>query len=197
MKKAPLFYAALILVILTVVQACRTYYFRSNYADVNKLLHETANLETKPFLKAHLKNGDICIFGDQWFVDTTGNIINGQAARYNFNRTKIFSGNIVLPIDSVAIFETNQKLVNPEHDRIVALSILAGVDVLVGVLCIMNPKACFGSCPTFYINEPDNFHYAAAEGFSNAIAPSMEYEDIDCLNNGEINDSVFSITMKN
>ena len=58
-------------------------------------------------------------------------------------------------------------------------------------------QSLFGSCPTFYINETDNFHYADAEGFSNAISPSMEYFDIDALNNQKVSGDEFSIMMKN
>ena len=39
-------------------------------------------------------------------------------------------------------------------------------------------------------NEKDNFHYADAEGFSNAIAPSMEYYDIDAINHQPISDGL-------
>lgn len=179
------------------IQACKTHYFRSNYQDANKLLHEPQNIQTKPYLKAHLKNGDVCVLKDSWQVDTIQNLVSGNGSRYDFNRTKVFEGEISVPIDSVAIFETNTKLQNPESARITALSILAGLDAVIGVLCLTNPKACFGSCPTFYINANDNFHYADAEGFSNAISPSMEYFDIDALNNQAISGNTFSITMKN
>jgi hypothetical protein len=74
---------------------------------------------------------------------------------------------------------------------------LAGVDVILGVICITNPKACFGSCPTFYLNENTNIRYADAEGFSDAISPSLENFDIDAINNKYLADSTFSITMKN
>jgi len=178
-------------------QACTTYYFRSNYQDANKLLHETKSMQTKPYLKAHLRNGDICILHDSWQIDTAQDIVSGNGSRYDFNRRNIYEGYISIPIDSVSIFETNKKLVGAETGRIAALSILAGLDVIIGALCITNPKACFGSCPTFYINEKDNFHYADAEGFSNAISPSMEYYDIDALNNQSISGDTFSITMKN
>ena len=52
------------------IQACKTYYFRSNYKDTNSLIHATNNIQTKPYLKAHLKNGDVCILRDSWIVDT-------------------------------------------------------------------------------------------------------------------------------
>lgn len=185
------------MIVIIGIQSCVTYYFRSNYKDTNSLIHGTKNLQTKPFLKAHLKSGDVCILKDSWEIDTTLNIVSGNGTQYDFNRRQTFQGSINIPIDSVAIFETNVKILNPEAGRITALSLMAGLDVVVGLICLTNPKACFGSCPTFYINENDNFHYADAEGFSNAISPSMEYYDIDALNNKPLSQNTFSITMKN
>jgi hypothetical protein len=195
-KKITSITLAIVLVVMA-FQSCSTYNFRSNYKGANRLIHETENLKTKPFLKAHLKNGDVCILSDSWKVDTTLNTVSGNGTIYNFNRAKVFEGAIAISIDSVAIFETNKKLLNTEADRIGALTLLAGVDVIIGFICLVNPKACFGSCPTFYIDENDNFHYADAEGFSNAISPSMEYYDIDALSIISVAQNTFSITMKN
>lgn len=197
MTKKIFYYTLALAVVIIAIQSCASYQFRSNYKDANSLIHETQNLKTKPFLKAHLKNGDICILKDSWKVDTTINTVSGNGSKYDFNRKNVFEGAISIPIDSVAIFETNTKLKNPEGERIATLSVLAGLDVAVGIICITNPKACFGSCPTFYINENDDFHYADAEGFSNAISPSMEYFDIDALNNKPLSKNSFSMTMKN
>lgn len=190
-------YLAAVLLFMIAIQACKTHNFRSNYQDVNKLIHEADSLHTKPFLKAHLKNGDICILKDSWQIDSSQNIVSGVGSRYDFNRAKMHDGEISIVIDSVAIFETNVKLQDAENERIVALSILAGLDIELGIFCLLNPKACFGSCPTFYFNEHDNFHYADAEGFSNAIAPSLEYYDIDALDKRHIPGKTLDITMKN
>lgn len=187
----------MLLFTIVALQACKTYFFRSNYRDINSLLYNTNNSPLKPFLKAHLKNGDVCILKDSWQVDTMQNTVLGKGIRYNFNRNQTFDGNMSIPIDSVAIFETNDKIKDPERGRIATLSILLGVELLLGIICVSNPKACFGSCPTFYMNEEDNFHYADSEGFSSAISPSMEYADIDAINYKPKFDSVFSITMKN
>jgi len=180
-----------------IFQSCsKTHLFRSNYNDANSLIHETGNLEMKPFLKAHLKNGDVYILQDTWQVDTTTNIVSGFGSKYNYNRQLAYSGVQSIRIDSVSIFETNVKLNKPESGRVAALGIVAGLDVIMGIICLANPKACFGSCPTFYIDETDNFHYADAEGFSNAISPSMEYADVDAIGSVVIANT-FSITMKN
>lgn len=180
---------------LITIQACKTYYFRSNYQDANKLLHETQNIQTKPYLKAHLKNGDVCILMDSWQVDTVSNLLTGNGTKYNFNRAKVFEGAISILIDSVAIFETNRYIKKAERGRIIALSIITGINLTIGSIILF--KAIFGSCPTFYLDANTNTHYADAEGFSNAISPSMEYHDIDALNHKRITNNTFSITMKN
>ncbi|MEO5905084.1 MAG: hypothetical protein ABIQ11_00045, partial [Saprospiraceae bacterium] len=125
--------------------------FRSNYKDANALLHETQNLRTKPFLKAHLKNGDVQVLTDAWTIDTLTDIVSGNGIRYDFNRQNISEGYISIPIDSVAIFETNQKIKGP--GKIGGLAILTAIDVVASIICLTVPKACFGSCPTFYLHE--------------------------------------------
>ncbi|MBN1159514.1 MAG: hypothetical protein JXA61_09050 [Bacteroidales bacterium] len=182
---------------MSLFQACRTYYFRSNYNDTNLLLHDSNNLLTKPFLKAHLRNGDVCILLDTWQVDSIDDLLSGNGSRYDYNRRLMHEGIIAVPIDSVAIFETNTKLAVNEDGRIALLSILAAADIALGVYCVTHPKACYGSCPTFYLDETVPVQYADAEAFSNAISPSMEQSDIDALNNQQILADTFSITMKN
>lgn len=178
-------------------QACKKYYFRSNYTDVNTFIHETQNIKTKPFLKAHTKNGDVYIYTDTWDIDTIAGKINGFGKKYDFNRIEVYSGFLSLAIDSVVIFESNKKIEKKDNSKTAALMILGGLDAVLGLICIVNPKACFGSCPTFYLHPNSNFHYADAEGFSNAIAPSLEYGDIDALNNPTIKDKHFKLYMKN
>lgn len=197
MKTKTKLYLLLSLVIIFGLGACATYNFRNTYKNANQFIHDKSISTVKPFLKAHIKNGDVYILNDTWVIDTINNKVVGFGTKYNFNRNITFQGPLSIAIDSVAIFETNKKLENTESARIAALSILTSVDAAIGIMCLTNPKACFGSCPTFYINENDNFHYADAEGFSNAIAPSLEYADIDALRQVHTKSNSFSITMKN
>ncbi|HAY32897.1 MAG TPA: hypothetical protein PK536_10635 [Ignavibacteria bacterium] len=195
--KEIIFFTALIIISIVVIEACETYNFRSNYKEANELMHKTKNTGAKLFLKAHFKNGYVCILRNTWKIDTVQNTVSGTGTLYDFNREIKLQGEIEIPIDSIAIFETNKKLTGTETGRLAGLSILAGVDIIAGIYCITNPKACFGSCPTFYKNENDNFHFADAEGFSSSISPSMEYADIDALNNRHLSDHTFTISMKN
>jgi hypothetical protein len=54
--------------------------------------------------------------------------------------------------------------------------------------CLTNPKACFGSCPTFYTMNDEKWNLVA-EGFSSSVLPVFEKRDIDMLywtkNNGD------------
>lgn len=186
-----------ILFIVFVFHSCKTYYFRSNYGSLNTLIHHPDNINRLHFLKAHLKNGDVCILTDNWQIDNSDSLIIGVGSKYNYNRQLILQGRMEIPIEEVVIFETNKKISTGESTRKLALSILTGLNAGATSACLANPKACYGSCPTFYINQTDNFHYSDAEGFSNAILPSLEYGDIDALRPQYISDKTFSIFMRN
>ncbi|MCC6752910.1 MAG: hypothetical protein IT266_02880 [Saprospiraceae bacterium] len=179
------------------VSCARHYYFRENYRDANALLHLSEKGKSRVFLKAHMRNGDVCILRDSWQIDSLREEVKGTGKRFNFNREMTYAGTLALPFDSISIYETNVKFRKPESNRLTALGIIFGLDLLVGLVCLVNPKACFGSCPTFYLNPEDHFHYADAEGFSSAISPSMEYADIDALCNKHVQSDSISLVMKN
>lgn len=187
----------ILLLCLSALISCKNLSTRKNYKEHNRLLHEQENLSQKAFLKAHLTNGEIVVFDNQWSIDTISKTLTGNGKRYDFNRSLISSGEFTIFYKDVAIFETNTRLSRYAYKEIIPLTILTTYNLALTHLCLTNPKACFGSCPTFYLNNQENFHYSNAEGFSNAIAPSLEYSDIDALNNDHEKISDFSITMKN
>jgi hypothetical protein len=180
------------------LSACQSnkYVFRKTYQSSNELIHNNVNKPNQHFLKVHMKNGDLYVFQKTWEIDENSNYINGFGQRFDYNRKPIDAGSFSIPIDSIAIFETNKKLDRTESGRVATLGILATLDVAFGVFCITTPKACFGSCPTFYTNPNVNFQDANAEGFSNAVVPALEYTDVDALRT-HTSDSVFSLWMKN
>ena len=188
---------AIIAVVIALVNACNTVYFRSAYNNHMQFLHSTRFLHEQQFLKAHLRNGDVWVFETDWTTDSGEKYVIGKATRYDFNRNRIDSGSAKVLIDSVAIFETNDKLENVDKDRISALTVITAINVGVTTFCLINPKACFGSCPTFYLGNDRNVHNALAEGFSSAIAPSLEYGDVDALGRHRSTATHLDITMKN
>src|SRR6185503_177440 len=70
-----------------------------------------------------------------------------------------------VPIDSVALFETNSK----DETFTFGLNGIGVMTVLgayVGLVCLADPKSCFGSCPTFYVEGADSARDAGGEAFA-------------------------------
>lgn len=182
---------------MVLVYACQTIYFRSAYTNHMQFLHSTDYLRDRHFLKAHMRNGDVWVFETEWTTDAGQNHVMGKGILYDFNRNKIDSGFAKVLVDSVAVFETNERLDDVDKSRITALAVITGINVGLTTFCMINPKACFGSCPTFYLGKDRNVHNAVAEGFSTAITPGLEYGDVDALGKQRSSGTPLEITMKN
>lgn len=143
-------------------------------------------------LKAHMVAGDMYILND-WQVDSTQTRINGSGNHLDWNRDLLDSGLCSVLLDSVVIFEMNE--VHPSAS-IAALGIVTVASAVVSVICLANPKACFGSCPTFYVDDGDSL-LLQAEGFSSSVSPALEATDIDALYRAKFGDATTTITMTN
>jgi len=102
-------------------------------------------------------------------------------------------GDFEVPVEEVALAETNIISGSGSEGLLTASSVVTGIFAIV---CIANPKACFGSCPTFYASDGNNF-IVQAEGFSSSISPSLEEEDIDALYRIKPENKIFEINLKN
>jgi len=129
-----------------------------------------------PFLKAHLRDGGLLVMR-QWSVNDSARLVTGAGTRYDAQRTVTGDGLHAVTLDSVVLFETN---VARPSESIGMLSLVSGVSAAATVYCAANPKACFGSCPTFYVTDGTR-DVLLAEGFSASIAPSLEARDVDVL----------------
>ena len=127
------------------------------------------------FLKVHMSNGYVYVL-NSWEIDDTAGV-KGDGKLFDYNRDLVKEGSFQIPFRDVSLFETNE--VNPPP-QIVAMSLVTGVSVALTLYCIANPKACFGSCPTFYVWDGKRMQ-VQAEGFSASIAPALEERDIDAL----------------
>lgn len=152
-----------------------------------------------PFLKAHMHDGKVYILSS-WKVDSENQTVTGQGEVLNVNREILETGEFTISVDSVAIFETNTTHIPPEVQAKATINTcLVGCGVVgVGFLiyCASNPKACFGSCPTFYVSD-GNQPILQAEGFSASVAPVLEASDVDALYHAQPTDRHFEIQMKN
>jgi len=129
-----------------------------------------------PFLKAHLKNGDVYIFS-KWVVHEDVRAVSGEGQFLSIDRRSGANGTYTVPLADVAIFETNVVESSP---AVAGMAIVTGVSAAVTAACLLSPKACFGSCPTFYASDGEDM-LLQAEGFSDSVAPSLEARDIDSL----------------
>lgn len=152
----------------------------SNFKTVDREITPADSAKTlnkkSPYLKAHMQSGRVYIL-KSWNVDSKDNLVTGSGILYDINRNPIKTGNFAVGLDSVSIFETNML---HQSGSVLALSVITGVSVSITAACAADPKACFGSCPTFYVT--DGHHpVLQAEGFSSSIAPSLEATDVDAL----------------
>lgn len=129
------------------------------------------------YLKCHMRSGDVYVLHD-WTIDEASRAVFGVGQKLGPDRATESDGHQRVPIDDVALFETNTIVTSPS---VASMSIISGLSVIASVACLTNPKACFGSCPTFYAVDDDGHEILQAEGFSDAIAPALEKHDLDAL----------------
>ena len=173
---------------------------KAQYENFNALMHANAVLGEdmeKTYLKAHLNDGGVILFTNDWIIDSTRNVVIGEAQCYDINRRGTYSGITETKAEDVILFETNSL----NADRVSALQfnkVMFMVTAATLFVCIFDPKVCYGSCPTFYLDDrPENVFSSAAEGFSSAIHPSLEYTDCDGLGTQQVVNQSVSLTMKN
>ena len=61
-----------------------------------------------PFLKVHMSDGKVYILSS-WKVDSENQTVTGQGEVLDANREILETGELTIPIGSVAIFETNTQ----------------------------------------------------------------------------------------
>jgi hypothetical protein len=151
----------------------------------------------RKYLKAHMKNGELYVLHEWSLTESEPLEIMGLGKYYDANRRLMeerMSDAFVLPLDAVALFETNQT--GALRGEIAAMSIITGASAVLTVFCLVNPKACFGSCPTYYAFDGDTMRLQA-EGFSSSISPSMEAADVDMLYHAQQTGPEFRLGLTN
>jgi hypothetical protein len=99
-----------------------------------------------------------------------------------------------IPLPEVALFETND--ITGLKGKVLAMTLIGVPTAIVSVYCIINPKACFGSCPTFYCWDGKDT-VLMAEGFSSSILRSFEKEDIDMLYHAKPAGNILNLKLTN
>jgi hypothetical protein len=145
-----------------------------------------------PYLKAHMRDGRLYVLST-WTVNGAAGTVAGHGRLLDVDRRSGSEGDYQIPLAEVAIFETNR----PPSSPVIAALAVTTVGSLAGTaLCLANPKACFGSCPTFYVSDGQR-PVLSAEGFSDSVAPSLEATDVDALYRAHPDGRALTVRMTN
>jgi hypothetical protein len=146
-----------------------------------------------PYLKVHLKDGRLYVLSD-WRVDEQSRTVTGTGEVLGPDRRVVYpTGEHSVTLDLVALFETN---VVPRSDAMASLAVMTGISAAVTAGCIVMPKACFGSCPTFCTDD-GGAGLLEAEGLSTSVSPALEQTDVDSLFRARPRGRRFEIVMRN
>lgn len=155
---------------------------------------KSINKERK-YVKVHMKEGDLYVL-NSWFVDEGKRQISGLGNHLDINRSIIGSplNKFILRYDDILLIETNDKGTNPGAPAMVVAAVATGA---FAIYCAINPKACFGSCPTYFVDRGDSLKLVG-EGFSSSISKTLEAVDVDRIDDSvEISLGNFFLTVKN
>ena len=139
-----------------------------------------------------MKDGELYVLSN-WRIDESAQQVVGEGERLGLERKTLERDTFTIPLDAVALFETNVVHHSP---AVAALAVITGISVAVTAYCIANPKACFGSCPAFYVTDGQG-PVLQAEGFSASLSPSLEARDVDALYRARPTTRELTVTMKN
>ena len=170
--------------------SCTNYIQRTTSTPAE--IKDASTYKKNPFLKLHMKNGELYVLSD-WKIKDKNELI-GTGKHLNFNREVINEGDFNIDLQNIVIAESNDvNIVSSGTALLTAVTIITGA---FAIYCITNPKACFGSCPTFYTGSGDD-EIIQAEGFSSSVSPSLEKRDIDALYRVSLQSRNLGIQLKN
>ena len=144
-------------------------------------------------LKAHHRSGALDVF-TSWRLEGDS-VLTGTGAHYDVDRVLVRDGELRLALDSIALLESN----DPQRVASFGLTILNLWTVAWGFVtgaCVVDPKTCFGSCPTFYLDDVSRDR-PIAEGFSSSVARALEATDLDDLGQRRRGGTTVTLRMMN
>jgi len=146
-------------------------------------------------LKLHMRSGALYVLSS-WKVDAETARIDAKGVLYTAARQTVSGqGPYSIAVDDVVLVETNTHH-NIYPGGLGALVVLTTVFGGLAAICTVDPKSCFGSCPTFYLGE-DDMGRPLAEGFSASVARALEARDLDALRLSRPGGGRMTLTMRN
>lgn len=145
-------------------------------------------------LKVHMNSGELYMLRS-WSVDTAARELKGAGTHYTIRRDSSDAPSASIPFDSIALLEANRHR-NAITFGTIGVGIFTGLGAYVSAVCLADPKSCFGSCPTFYV-EGDDPTRVQAEGFSASVARVLSARDVDALTRPAVRGNRVAIHMRN
>jgi len=154
-------------------------------------------------IKVHMRDGSLYVL-DSLITYANVDTIYGFGFYYDqyrdlmgssfYNQSNPSDIPFKISLANVALVEVNE--VRGIAGRALTMALVGVPSVILSIYCISNPKACFGSCPTFYsYNGIDTS--LMAEGFSSSILRAYEKDDVDMLYHARTENNQFHLRMKN
>lgn len=94
-----------------------------------------ASTEEIPYLKAHLKNGELYVL-DSWKLAPEGPRLEGTGTRYTVLRAPSGTGSQSIPVDSIALVETNTR----ERVTSNGLGVLRALPGMAAIVLVMRDR---------------------------------------------------------
>jgi hypothetical protein len=179
------------LVAAAVLAGCQHTVYRAQFSKPDE---KSVDAEA-PFLKCHMSDGSLYLL-EHWKLATEEGVVRGEGVHLDSRRRELEQGALEVPMGSVVLFETNTPESVGGEGGAVVLGVMTGVSLTVTALCLANPKACFGSCPTFYAFDGER-ESLQAEGFSASVARALEGTDVDAMWSAKPHGSSFQVRMTN
>lgn len=151
-----------------------------------------------PVIKCHMRStGQVYVLGE-WKLDQKRGVITGKGILYDAYRKVVSRGPMIVPLKEIALLETNRPytISSVSGGALAVFGVLTAGTVAMTAFCIAHPKACWGSCPTFYASNGRRYTLQA-EGFSKSVAKVLESTDIDALYFARPEGRRFSLFMTN
>jgi len=147
-------------------------------------------------IKVHMKNGELFVLS-HWELDNSEKTVNGKGSHFDADRNEILTdAQFSIPISNIALFEGNAIDNNGQTGQIVSMSAVSFLNLFLSVYCASDPKACFGSCPTYYAHNGRELSLQG-EGFSSSMAKVYEAKDLDMLYDAHNQSDTFKLEIRN
>lgn len=189
--RAPLIGVGLLVLVASTAPGCASTVYQAKFTPPD---HAADVDHVADFLKCHMADGAVYVLR-KWRIED--DVVFGSGILYDSARTPVFTDEreLKIPLANVVLLETNRPQ-SIARSHFAALAIVTGVSLVMTAMCLTNPKACFGSCPTFFAFDGER-ESLQAEGFSASVARVLESTDVDAMWTARPRSSVFDVRMTN